>query len=142
MLQAPGPTTTVLLMLAELLDRAGDLTAARERYYAVIEVDAEHLRVRTRLGCVLAERDDRQLALAALDGVLRHEPRHAETHWYAAGVLADLGRPREARQRLDALPKGRHPRSSGVSTLSEERGPCDSRGPVTHRRRAIRHRTP
>lgn len=99
-LQAVGPTAPVLFMLAELLYRAGDLTAARERYYAVIEIDAEHLRARTSLGCVLAELGDHELALAALEGVLRQEPNYADAHWHVAGVLADAGRCREARHHL------------------------------------------
>ena len=96
-LQAQGPTAPVLFMLAELLYRAGDLPAARERYYAVIEIDAAHLRARTSLGCVLAELGDNELALAALEGVLRQEPGYADAHWHVAGILANLGRTREAR---------------------------------------------
>ncbi len=42
-LQAQGPTAAVSFTLAELLYRAGDLTAARERYYATIEIDPDHL---------------------------------------------------------------------------------------------------
>jgi tetratricopeptide (TPR) repeat protein len=90
-------------MLAELLYRAGDLTAARERYYAVIELDPDHLQARASLGCVLAELGDHELALAALDGVLRQEPSYADAHWHVAGVLADLGRGREARHHLDTF---------------------------------------
>ena len=74
-------------MLAELLYRAGDLTAARERYYAAIELDPEHLRDRASLGCVLAELEEQELALAALEGVLRQEPEYADAHWHMAGVL-------------------------------------------------------
>jgi tetratricopeptide (TPR) repeat protein len=99
-LQAQGPTAAVIFMLAELLYRAGDLPAARERYYAVIEIDASHLRARTSLGCVLAELGDHELALAALEGVLRQEPGYADAHWHVAGILADLGRTREARHHL------------------------------------------
>jgi tetratricopeptide (TPR) repeat protein len=87
-------------MLAELLYRAGDLTAARERYDAVIEVDAEHLRARTSLACVLAELGDHELALAALEGVLRQEPDYADAHWHVAGVLREAGRPHEAHHHL------------------------------------------
>ncbi len=100
-LQAQGPTAPVVFMLAELLYRAGDLPAARERYYAVIEIDAGHLRARTSLGCVLAELGDHELALAALEGVIRQEPAYADAHWHLAGILADLGRTREARHHLD-----------------------------------------
>lgn len=99
-LQAAGPSAHVNFMLAELLYRAGDLTAARERYYAAIELDADHLRARTSLGCVLAELGDHELALAALEGVLRHEPTYADAHWHVAGVLRDTGRPVEARHHL------------------------------------------
>jgi tetratricopeptide (TPR) repeat protein len=99
-LQAQGPSADVLFMLAELLYRSGDLTAARERYYATIEIDPDHLRARTSLGCVLAELDDHELALAALEGVLRQEPGYADAHWHLAGVLRDVGRPQEARHHL------------------------------------------
>jgi tetratricopeptide (TPR) repeat protein len=99
-LQAQGPTAPVLFTLAELLYRSGDLAAARERYYAVIEIDAGHLRARTSLGCVLAELGDHELALAALEGVLRQEPGYADAHWHVAGVLLNLGRTREARHHL------------------------------------------
>jgi tetratricopeptide (TPR) repeat protein len=87
-------------MLAELLYRAGDLTAARERYYMTIELDADHVRARTSLGCVLAELDERDLAFAALEGVLRQEPGYADAHWHIAGVLTSLGREDEAHRHL------------------------------------------
>jgi hypothetical protein len=99
-LQAKGPTADVNFMLAELLYRAGDLTAARERYYMTIELDPDHVRARTSLGCVLAELDEGELALAALEGVLRQEPDYADAHWHIAGVLASLGRDEEASSHL------------------------------------------
>jgi tetratricopeptide (TPR) repeat protein len=99
-LQAQGPTAPVMFTLAELLYRSGDLTAARERYYATIEIDPEHLRARTSLGCVLAELGEHELALAALEGVLRQEPDYADAHWHTAGVLAEVGRSAEARHHL------------------------------------------
>ena len=72
-LQAEGPTAPVVFMLAELLYRAGDLTAARERYYAAVELDADHLEARSSLGCLLTELGEHELALAALEGVLRQQ---------------------------------------------------------------------
>jgi len=99
-LQAQGPTAQVVFMLAELLYRAGDLTAARERYYAAVELDADHLEARSSLGCVLAELGDHELALAALDGVLRQQPDYADAHWHLAGVLHDVGREAESRRHL------------------------------------------
>ena len=38
-----------------MLYRAGDLPAARERYYAALELDEEYVEARATLGCVLAE---------------------------------------------------------------------------------------
>ncbi|MEI6255595.1 MAG: tetratricopeptide repeat protein [Planctomycetota bacterium] len=99
-LQAAGPTSQIVFMLAELLYRAGDLTAARERYYAAVELDANHLEARSSLGCVLAELGEHELALAALDGVLRQQPDYADAHWHIASVLHDVGRLAEARQHL------------------------------------------
>lgn len=99
-LQAEGPAAPVMFMLAELLYRAGDLTAARERYYAALELDADHLEARTSLGCVLAELGDHELALAAFDGVLRQEPDYADAHWHVAGVLQACGRVTESRRHL------------------------------------------
>lgn len=99
-LQAEEQSATVMFMLAELLYRSGDLTAARERYYATLEIDADHLEARTSLGCVLAELGDHELALAALEGVLRQEPDYADAHWHLAGVLHECGRLAESRRHL------------------------------------------
>jgi tetratricopeptide (TPR) repeat protein len=99
-LQAQGPTAAVVFMLAELLYRAGDLTAARERYYATIEIDPEHLQARTCLGCVLGELGETELALAALEGVLRQAPDYADAHWHIASVFAARGRPADGRRHL------------------------------------------
>jgi tetratricopeptide (TPR) repeat protein len=99
-LQADRPTAQVVFMLAELLYRTGDLTAARERYYAAVELDADHLEARASLGCVLAELGDHELALAALEGVLRQQPDYADAHWHMAGVLTDIGRHNDAERHL------------------------------------------
>ena len=99
-LQAQGPTAQVVFMLAELLYRAGDLTAARERYYAAVELDADHLEARSSLGCVLAELGEYELALAALDGVLRQQPDYADAHWHMAGLLHDVGRGGDSQRHL------------------------------------------
>jgi len=102
-LQAAGPTAQVVFMLAELLYRAGDLTAARERYYAAVELDEDHLEARSSLGCVLAELGEHELAIAALDGVLRQQPDYADAHWHMAGILSDAGRGAESRRHLHAF---------------------------------------
>lgn len=100
LLQAGGPNARVSFMLAELLYRTGDLTAARERFYAAIELDPDHLEARTGLGCVLAELGDHELAEAALDGVLRQQPDFADAHWHLAGILENAGRPLDATRHL------------------------------------------
>ncbi|MBM4012568.1 MAG: tetratricopeptide repeat protein [Planctomycetes bacterium] len=108
-LQAQGPSAGVVFTLAELLYRSGDLTAARERYYSVIEIDPDHLQARANLGCVLAELGEHDLAVAALEGVLRQEPGYADAHWHIAGVLRDMGRAADAlhhlRRFLDLAPE-------------------------------------
>ena len=99
-LQAGGPSARVSFMLAELLYRAGDLTASRERFYAAIELDPDHLEARTGLGCVLAELGDPELAEAALDGVLMQQPDYADAHWHLAGILETAGRSIDATRHL------------------------------------------
>lgn len=102
-LQASGPTAEVTFMLAEVLYRSGDLTAARERYYAAIELDADHLEARANLGCVLAELGDHELALAALEGVLRQQPDYADAHWHLGGILDGVGRRAEAERHYESF---------------------------------------
>jgi tetratricopeptide (TPR) repeat protein len=99
-LQAQGPTGEVAFMLAEVLYRSGDLTAARERYYAAVELDGNHLEARASLGCVLAELGEHELALAALEEVIRQEPGYADAHWHIAAILHDSGRETESRASL------------------------------------------
>ena len=99
-LQATPPTASLVFLLAELLYQAGDLTAARERYYMAVELDHDHLEARTSLGCVLEELGEHDLAKAALEGVVRQEPDHAEAHWHLAGVLESLGEETDAARHL------------------------------------------
>jgi len=103
LLQAEGPSAEVSFMLAELLYRLNDLTAARERYYAAVELDQNHLEARSSLGCVLAELGEHELAVAALEGVLRQQPDYADAHWHMAGVLFDMELPADASRHLRAF---------------------------------------
>jgi tetratricopeptide (TPR) repeat protein len=100
-LQAAGPSAPVVFMLAELLYRSGDLTAARERYYAAVELDADHLEARASLGCVLSELGEHDLAIAALEGVLHQQPDYADAHWHMAGLLEAVDREPESRRHLE-----------------------------------------
>ena len=82
--------------LAELLYRAGDLSAARERYYTAIELDEDFVEARSNLGCVLAEQGDLPLAEAAFRGALEFHPDYADAHYHLARLLDRANRSDEA----------------------------------------------
>lgn len=82
--------------LAELLYRAGDLSAARERYYVAIELDEDFVEARSNLGCVLAELGELELAEAALRGALEYHPSYADAHYHLARLLDRMNRSAEA----------------------------------------------
>lgn len=125
MMLAFGPSTDACFRLAELLYQQGELTAARERYYSVIELDDSYVEARAALGCVLTELQQPELAYAAFKGALSHHPDYPDVHFHLARLLDDLDRileaefhwkrflklaPRspwsdEARQRLGAIPQ-------------------------------------
>ena len=87
MLVAGGPTAELHFALADLLYRADDLPAARERYYAAIEIDEQYVEARANLGCVLAENGEIELAVAAFRGALTFHPDYADVHYHLAGAL-------------------------------------------------------
>jgi tetratricopeptide (TPR) repeat protein len=82
--------------LAELLYRGGDLSAARERYYAAIEMDEDFVEARSNLGCVLEEQGDVALAEAAFRGALEYHPDYADAHYHLARLLDRENRSAEA----------------------------------------------
>jgi len=96
MLVAGGPTAECHFSLADLLYRMGDLSAARERYYAAIELDEEYVEARANLGSVLVENDELELAVAAFQGALAFHPDYADVHYHLANTLERIGRPDEA----------------------------------------------
>ena len=95
-----GPKAELHFALADVLYRAGDLSAARERYFAALELDEEYVEARASLGCVLAEMEKLELAAATFEGALRFHPDFADVHYHLAGVLDRLGRPDEAAEHL------------------------------------------
>jgi tetratricopeptide (TPR) repeat protein len=95
-LAAGGPNAEVCFQLAELLYRMGDVTAARERYYAAIELDENFVEARANLGCVLAETGQGDLAVAAFEGALRHHEDYPDVHYHLARTLDELDRSEEA----------------------------------------------
>ena len=94
--------------LAELLYRAGDLSAARERYYAAIELDEDYVEARSNLGCVLTELEELSLAEAAFRGALAYHPDYADAHFHLARLLDRMEQRHEAakhwRRFLDLAP--------------------------------------
>lgn len=86
-LAAQGPSAEWSFQLAEMLYRQGDLSAARERYYAAIECDEDFVEARANLGCVLAELGQQELAIAALEGAILHHPHYADAHYHLARLL-------------------------------------------------------
>lgn len=95
-LAAGGPNADICFMLAEVLYRVGEIGAARERYYMAIELDEDYVEARANLGCVLAETNQRELAVAAFEGALAYHPDYADAHYHLARTLDELGRRDEA----------------------------------------------
>jgi tetratricopeptide (TPR) repeat protein len=100
---AVGPKAEICFQVAELLYRLGDLPGARERYYMAVELDENYVEARANLGCVLAETDQRDLAVAAFEGALRYHPDYADAHYHLARTLDELHRPSEAEEHWRAF---------------------------------------
>jgi tetratricopeptide (TPR) repeat protein len=96
LLLAVGPRADIQFALADVLYRGGDLAAARERYYAALELDEEYVEARASLGCVLAELGELELAAATLEGALTYHAEFADVHFHLAHVLERLARDGEA----------------------------------------------
>jgi tetratricopeptide (TPR) repeat protein len=96
LLVAGGPVADVNFALADLLYRMGDLPAARERFYAAVELDEEYVEARANLGCVLAENNELELAVAAFQGALAFHSDYADVHYHLANSYDRLGQHVEA----------------------------------------------
>lgn len=97
-LAAGGPQAEWCFQLAELLYRLGHEEAALERYYVALELDEAFVEARVNLGCVLLERQQCELALAAFQGALRTYEAYPDAHYHLARTLDQLGRGPEAVQ--------------------------------------------
>ncbi len=91
-----GPDAEINFMIAELLYRLGDISAARERYYSALELDEDYVEARANLGCVLAESGQLELAAAAFEGALSRHDDYPDVHFHLARVLDELSRDEEA----------------------------------------------
>ncbi|MEM8864465.1 MAG: tetratricopeptide repeat protein [Planctomycetota bacterium] len=98
------------VLLADLLYQAGDVSAARERYYAALELDGADLESRVSLGCLLNEQGDLELAAAAFRGALSQQPNFADAIYHLARTLDELEQGDAAepywRQFLSVAPAG------------------------------------
>lgn len=93
---AGGPTPEACFQLADLLYRMGDIAAARERYYMTLELDENYVEARANLGCVLAEMNQAELAMAAFRGALACHADYADVHYHLAQLLDQHGGRAEA----------------------------------------------
>lgn len=91
-----GPCAETCFRLAELLYWNGERAAARERYYMAIELDEDFVEARFGLGCVLADLEEFELAIAAFQGALEFHPSYADVHFHLATILKQLGSHEEA----------------------------------------------
>ncbi len=95
-LAAGGPDAKTCFQLAEVLYLLGELPAARERYFMVIELDEDYVEARANLACVLLETGEKELAAAALEGALAHHAEYADAHYLLARTLDELGHEAQA----------------------------------------------
>jgi Flp pilus assembly protein TadD/DNA-binding transcriptional MerR regulator len=109
-LATAGPDAETCFQLADVLYRAGDLGAARERYFMAVELDEDYVEARANLGCLLAEEGRFDLAIAAFEGALAYHDAYPDAHYHLARVLDEVGRSDEAERRwrtfLDLVPTG------------------------------------
>jgi tetratricopeptide (TPR) repeat protein len=79
-----------------LLLRAGEVLAARERFYNAIEIDEDFVEARASLGCVLADTGQVDLAIAAFEGALAKDDHYPDVHYHLARSLDEIGNTQEA----------------------------------------------
>jgi len=91
LMEQPGDPDTNF-HLAEALYRLDNLPAARERFYAAVELEHDYLEAWIQLGCLHSELDEFQSALDAFDVALRIHPDNTDAHWHKADLLWRFGR--------------------------------------------------
>ena len=91
-----GPRADICFLIGELLYRNHQVIAARERFYAAIELDPEFVEARASLADVLAETGQAELAIAAYRGALDLHEDYPDVHYNLARLLDEVGRATEA----------------------------------------------
>ncbi|MFN9625165.1 MAG: tetratricopeptide repeat protein [Planctomycetota bacterium] len=91
-----GPNAEIVFGLGELLLRAGEVLAARERFYNAIEIDEDFVEARASVGCVLAETGQVDLAIAAFEGALAKDDHYPDVHYHLARSLDEIGNTQDA----------------------------------------------
>lgn len=100
---AHGISPDINFRIAELLYQAGDLSAARERYYNAIELDETFVEARASLGCLLVELGQHDLAIAAFKGALQYHRNFADVHFHLARLLDETGKTDDATMHWEAF---------------------------------------
>ena len=118
-LAAGGGNPQINFQLAEILYRQKDLSAARERYFSAIELDANFVEARANLGCVLAELGRDDLAVAAFHGALKLHPDYAEVRLHLGILFKRQGRLDEAEEQFQLF-KELMPECEGIYELYRE----------------------
>lgn len=96
LLMSEGPKPDIVFRIAELLYAAGDLTAARERYYQAIELEPSFVEARASLGCVLMELGENDLAISSFQGALDQHSNYPDVHFHLAKLFTESGQTPEA----------------------------------------------
>lgn len=95
-LMSTGPSADISFRMAELQYQAGDLSAARERYFMAVELEPSYVEARASLGCVLMELGESEMAISCFLGALDQHPDYPDVHFHLAKLLMETGRPDDA----------------------------------------------
>jgi len=82
---------SVALQLAEALIKTGELAAAKERLFSILEQEPNHLEARMSLAELLALDGETETAVALLVGALKIHPNYHDARWRLAQLLDLLG---------------------------------------------------
>ncbi|QEG20712.1 Tetratricopeptide repeat protein [Mariniblastus fucicola] len=126
-LMSTGPSADISFRIAELLYQAGDLSAARERYYGAVELEPSYVEARASLGCVLMELGETEMAISCFEGTLDQHPDYPDVHFHLAKLLTESGRADEAKNHWEAFLQ-LAPKSPWAEEARSQLGEESSRG--------------